>query len=526
MHLATITGVTLIGVMTAACSDRDTNGHAADAGTADAIPADVGGQAPDIHELQPLLWEACDTSDWPVAEGYKTPSSAVQCTRIEVPLDHGSPGGKTFSLRVARQRGGDGKRALFYLAGGPGGTSVGTSGVLPEMVPEIEKGFDLVYVDQRGSGGSDRLECSKGYPRTEQEWSVCGAEHGGKPLGRYLTTTAAHDLDVVRARLGYDKIHLLGVSYGTTVALEYIRQHGSRVEAAVLDGLAPPEVDLMGESSRRLDGAIERLVKDCNADPKCTSICPDLASDLSSRREALKATPHRILVDGTAFMEDEVGFIIVLDALLHYVQTRFYIPRAVHWAVAGDNTHWNKLMSVVVGGTVVDDPSAPSPPRPAPPVAPRPLRPRRPPVIGASYVSPGLYMTIACGEWLPRSGGLAKLEAIMDAQDWPIDDYVLLAGACSSWKVNPVDAAFYQPVVAGTRTLLLSGELDMNTPPEWGTLAAKGLAEATHIILPNLAHATVNNSCAAGIAGAFLAADGRIDAVDTSCTKSISAPAW
>jgi hypothetical protein len=127
---------------------------------------------------------------------------------------------------------------------------------------------------------------------------------------------------------------------------------------------------------------------------------------------------------------------------------------------------------------------------------------------------------------LPRSGGIAKLEAIMKAQTWPIDNYVVLAKGCASWKVKPVDAAFHQPVVASTRTLLLSGELDMNTPSEWGTLAAKGLSESTHIVLPNLAHATVNNSCAAGIAGAYLVADGRIDTVDTSCSKSISAPAW
>jgi pimeloyl-ACP methyl ester carboxylesterase len=39
------------------------------------------------------------------------------------------------------------------------------------------------------------------------------------------------DLDEVRAALGYDKINIIGGSYGTRATQEYLRRHGKRVRA-------------------------------------------------------------------------------------------------------------------------------------------------------------------------------------------------------------------------------------------------------------------------------------------------------
>ena len=52
------------------------------------------------------------------------------------------------------------------------------------------------------------------------------------------------DLDDVRAFLGYDKINIYGGSYGTRAGLVYLRQHGDRVRAAILDGVAPTNMRL------------------------------------------------------------------------------------------------------------------------------------------------------------------------------------------------------------------------------------------------------------------------------------------
>jgi pimeloyl-ACP methyl ester carboxylesterase len=59
-------------------------------------------------------------------------------------------------------------------------------------------------------------------------------------LTRYNTTYAAADYNAVRAALGYEKMALIGGSYGTRLTQEIIRRYPEHVDAAVLFGVAPP----------------------------------------------------------------------------------------------------------------------------------------------------------------------------------------------------------------------------------------------------------------------------------------------
>ena len=191
--------VLVLCLCAAACSD---DASTADTGLADSVSLPDAGST----DAQPLTRGRCETADWP--DGYPPAPADLKCSTVAAPWDHAAPGGKTISLRIARQvaKSGTGK-ALFYFAGGPGGTAVGSSGAIPSLLPGIEQQFDLVYVDQRGTGGSGRMECKAGYPQTAQEWIACGKDHAGTDLSHHLTTDAAHDVDWVRRRLGYDKIH-------------------------------------------------------------------------------------------------------------------------------------------------------------------------------------------------------------------------------------------------------------------------------------------------------------------------------
>ena len=58
-------------------------------------------------------------------------------------------------------------------------------------------------------------------------------------LTQYTTPVAMDDLDDVRSWLGYDRINLLGLSYGTRAVLVYLRQHPEHVHTATLMGVAP-----------------------------------------------------------------------------------------------------------------------------------------------------------------------------------------------------------------------------------------------------------------------------------------------
>jgi pimeloyl-ACP methyl ester carboxylesterase len=494
--------------------------EADDAAEEDA-PADMPVEDAEEEELVELIWTACDTTEWPL--GYPLPPADVECTTIDVPLVHGDPASGFITLTVARQKARlhPTGRAIFNFAGGPGGTAVGQSGTIPRYMPMVRDAFDLIYVDQRGTGGSGYMDCPGGYPETTAQWEACAARYSDYDLNHYLTVDAAHDIEAVRRALGYDRIYLRGGSYGTRMGLEYMRQYPDSIVAVVLDGLAPPDLDLFGLSIESFDRGVAMLVEDCAADADCLAVSPTLAEDLAARREALIAQPRPILVSGMADVEDEELYLIFLEAFLYYAQWRYRVPEAVHLAVSGDNSQWNRLMSEASGYTITDRARSSA-------ALPAPLRPMPPSVHGwaRDYVSPGLFITVACAEFFPNSGGIAALQAILDGQTWGMGTYLDLAEACDAWDVDPIDASLRRAVVSDLPTLLMSGEIDLNTWPEWGDMAAGTLSGGTHLVVPYATHSVVSVTCASSIMSQFLLADGRIGDVDTACLETIPHPGW
>ena len=128
--------------------------------------------------------------------------------------------------------------------------------------------------------------------------AACAKELLGRGIDAAQYTTAAwiEDLDAVRAALGYAKINLWGGSYGTRVALEYVRRHPDRVRSVVLDGVAPPSMivnlDIWPSRDRALDAILER----CAAAPSCQRAHPDLAATLASIRDRLLPAGRNVRV--------------------------------------------------------------------------------------------------------------------------------------------------------------------------------------------------------------------------------------
>lgn len=524
MHATNWMTTGLLSLAMLACGPRDEETSSGAGGAGGPEPADGGGGATGGGGAAPLVWGACDTSSWP--DGFPLPADGTECTTVDVPADPANrDAGATVPLRVARQRSASyptGK-AVFQLAGGPGGTSVGQTGVMPYVLGDLRSDFDLVYVDQRGTGGSGYLSCPGGYPETEEEWIACGQAHAAEDLSHVRTLDAAHDLEAVRVALGYEGIYLRGGSYGTRLGLEYLRQHGEHVVAAVLDGLVPPDGDFFGWLMQSFDRGVEMLASDCAASPECHALVPDVRAELAERRAALAASPHPIVVGGQTDVEDETLFLQALEASLYDPSLYYRLPHAVHAALAGDPSKWNAVLSLLLGLPVTE----PSPGAPPPPNAAPHRLPHRLPMRGVDYVSPAVYETIVCAEDLPSSDGIAALEAAAAAQVWPDTSGLDIARGCSGWRAPPIDASLRAPVTSSARVLLLSGAIDLNTPTAWGVHAAETLDHGTHLVIPRSTHSTIVVSpCAATIAVQFLQADGDISEVDTACIDEIPAPSW
>ena len=82
------------------------------------------------------------------------------------------------------------------------------------------------------------------------------------------------DLDEVREALGYEKLNLWGISYGTRAALVYMRQHPERVRTAVLDGVAPMGLYLPLYMPRDGQRALDLLFEHCEKDANCAQGVP------------------------------------------------------------------------------------------------------------------------------------------------------------------------------------------------------------------------------------------------------------
>jgi pimeloyl-ACP methyl ester carboxylesterase len=520
----TIAGFFVGSILIAGCDDGAGDGAGGSAAGGDGGTGGEagGGGAPPA----PLVWEACDTSEWPL--GYPYPAAGVECTTIHVPLDHAAPDGPTYPIRVAihRSKVHPSGKAVFNLAGGPGGAAISQSGIIPQIQPELLDDFDLVYVDQRGTGASGYLDCPGGYPEDAADWESCAEQLATLPeIAHFMTEDAAHDLDFVRTRLGYDKIHVRGGSYGTRSGLEYLRQYPDRIAAIVLDGLAPPDLDLFGEDVQSFDRGVAMLLADCAQDPSCLAVSPSLEEDLLAVRAARAASPHPITVDGQGYQEDEELFLIFLSNFLYLDSARFGVPAAIHAAALGDRAAWYALASSTFGLDIQDGAtmSFTSEERRGPwrPPARSRLRAR-----AQEYVSPGLFATIMCAEFFPNSGGVPALEAALAAQAWPSGSILDLAEACESWGIAPIDAALRQPVSSDVPVLLLSGEIDLNTLAEWGDRAKATLPSATHIVVPYTSHSTVRVECVNDVIVQYFRSGGAIGTVDTSCIEAIPHQGW
>ncbi|MCP2260520.1 alpha/beta hydrolase fold [Streptoalloteichus tenebrarius] len=203
---------------------------------------------------EPLRWERCANTD---------ERNPVRCARVAAPVDWSVPrAGDTVDLLVARLPATSPERrvgTLFFNPGGPGGAS-GTMITNPAVASayfpeELRERFDIVGVDPRGVGGSRFLRCDS--PVNDPEptrfpGDVPGAVRlaaanarfgvsclrGTGPLAAHLDTgSVARDMDLVRARLGEERISFLGISYGTMLAQSYAELFPRRVRALVLDGV-------------------------------------------------------------------------------------------------------------------------------------------------------------------------------------------------------------------------------------------------------------------------------------------------
>ncbi len=186
----------------------------------------------------------------------------------------------------------------------------------------MRKKRDIILVDQRGTGGSNKLICkdSKGESAVVEDDDYgldaarefarrCAVDLSKKAdLRFYSTTDAIQDLDDVRAAIGAEQINLMGVSYGTRVAQQYAKRYPAHTRTVTIDGIAPNSLILGNEHAKNLESSLDRQFGRCASDKACaeklgnpapTPGCADDAGESLAAHGSLPRRDHR-RVEGRA----------------------------------------------------------------------------------------------------------------------------------------------------------------------------------------------------------------------------------
>jgi pimeloyl-ACP methyl ester carboxylesterase len=171
---------------------------------------------------------------------------------------------------------------VFFLAGGPGQGAAKIAGAGEDsLMSQLRRRRALVFIDQRGTGDSQPLDCNLSanpgllqnyfdelFP-VEKVRACRAALERISDLKLYTTPVAVSDLDEARVALGYDKINLYGISYGSLIALQYLRQYPGNVRALALAGVTTPAAKLPLQYSGGAQYALDKLMQDCAVDDAC-----------------------------------------------------------------------------------------------------------------------------------------------------------------------------------------------------------------------------------------------------------------
>jgi pimeloyl-ACP methyl ester carboxylesterase len=223
-----------------------------------------------------------------------------------VPLDRTGQVEGTIGLHVEVLPNAVGARrgVVFLVAGGPGQGSAHTFDLgeaeTAAFYHSVFPGYTLVAYDDRGTGRSGLLGCPQAQNAVSSDQPArlvadC-AEALGPQRAFYSTADHAEDLEAVRQALGFERIAIAGVSYGTKLALAYALAHPEHVERLLLDSvLAPDNSDPFGVGL--LQAMPATLDAYCSGD-SCRAATPDFAADVVTvaNRLALHPLQGRVLM--------------------------------------------------------------------------------------------------------------------------------------------------------------------------------------------------------------------------------------
>jgi pimeloyl-ACP methyl ester carboxylesterase len=416
------------------------------------------------------------------------------CGYLTVPENREHPSGRRIRIPVARLRAQSPTPKpdpIVFLAGGPGG-----SGLLEQSAASgwnAER--DVIFISQRATLKADPfLACPEideftarsahlfmADPATAAASAVatsaCRDRHArqGWDLSAYNTTENASDIADLRNALGIDDWNVYGVSYGTNLALQLLRDHPEGIRAMVLDGVVPPQTRSVEVDWAAAAAGYRVLFDACATQPLCRSAFPDVYPEFISLVRALTEQPRTIAVadHGSGRQVDVVvdGYklanLVVRSSTDPELRTK--IPLIVHDLATGDGAN-----------------------------AAQALLPSNGPIGLFGY---GLQLGVQCREYVPltsleqmRAEGKRALPDFPDAVLSMLPQTPYVFSDCAAWNVPSAPPGLSNPTRSDVPVLLVVGAFDGITPPSFAEIAGRSLPNSRRLVFPDAGHAVFATS--------------------------------
>jgi pimeloyl-ACP methyl ester carboxylesterase len=433
----------------------------------------------------------------------------VRCGSFEVFEDRSGKRGRKIVLKIVvfpatvQDKAAD---PLFYIPGGPGSSATADAPYIAREFARIRERRDLVFVDQRGTGGSNPLNCDFFKPADLRSYlgdyfpleEVRRCRERLEPkanLELYTTAIAMDDLDDVRAGLGYRQINIIGASYGTRAAQAYLKQHPDRVRAVILHGVSPTNQFMPRDFPQHTERALNGVIGECEQDEACRAAFPDLKAETRTVLERLIRGPVEVELKRGETVRVSLSRDLVAEAvryMLYQPGAASRIPLFMHLAAQGNFT----------------------------PFAEAAISYRRQIVATGSN---GMYLSVTCAEDLPM---IKAGEGERNGVNTFLGDYRLRQqrAACALWRRGKVPKNYAEPTRSHVPALIVTGQWDPVTPPMYGDTAAKYLSGSLHVVVPHGGHGfngLKGTDCIGKLMSSFVE-QGTTAGLDTSCVNSIS----
>ncbi|PHN05369.1 alpha/beta fold hydrolase [Flavilitoribacter nigricans] len=439
---------------------------------------------------------------------------------LEVLENRSRPKGRTIEIPVYifQSRSTDPKPdPIIYTVGGPGASTMPSAPYMNYYQYLDER--DFILIEQRGNYyAKPHLDCpewSKAVYTSnlpdfdpgesdslfERAAKACRQQltAAGIDLNQYNTNAIAADINDLVEVLDIEQYNLLTISYSTKIAQVLMRDYPRRIRSVVMDSPLPLAVNYDEESVGNLLRSVGALLYDCASDPACEAAFPDLKERFyrylreKTRHPLEVSVPHPQSGKLETFRLQGKDLITVFSSAS--TGTVNEVPYEINKLLNGDLRSLQEQLSALF----------------------------EPAGSGAGM---GMRLSVWCAEEYPFNDyGRIKAETNRFPEVASLSPAVFDASICDIWGVEKVPDQENQAIRSDIPVLLINGEYDNETPPQWAAAMQENLSNSYHLIFKGWMHTpTTNwgNPCAMEVANAFF--NTPTEMPDNPCFEAIGNP--